>query len=256
MIHDLITLERPLISVDLETTGIYPNVDRIVQIGLLKLYPDGELNEWETLIDPDIHIPDNASAVHHITDATVKDAPYFKDIAPVLYKGFQGCDFCGYNCKSFDIRFFIEEFRRCGINFVPGCIVDSFLIFKKYSPRNLSAALKHYTGKDLLDAHSALADARASMQVLREQLLQHKDLPRNIAEIERCFKGGGNNVDDEGKLVWKNGEVVINFGAKAGTTLKQCDPAYLQWILRSNFSAEVKAIITKALAGKYPTRSS
>jgi len=80
--------------------------------------------------------------------------------------------------------------------------------------------------------------------------------PRNIAEIERCFKGGGNNVDDEGKLVWKNGEVVINFGAKAGTTLKQCDPAYLQWILRSNFSAEVKAIITKALAGKYPTRSS
>lgn len=255
MIHDLITLEKPLIFLDLETTGIYPTVDRIVQIGLLKLYPDGEISEWETLIDPDIVIPTAASDVHHITDTMVKDAPYFKDIADVLLRGFEGCDFGGYNAKGFDIPFLKAEFLRCGMTFKPGCIVDAFLIFKKYSPRNLTAAVKQYIGKDLVDAHSAMADARASLEVFRQQLLQHKDLPRTIAEIEAQFRsGGGNNIDEEGKIVWRNNEATINFGTRSGTTLKRCDRDYLSWILRSNFSEDVKKIVREALGGKYPTK--
>lgn len=254
MIHDLIVLERPLIFLDLETTGIYPTVDRIVQIGLVKLYPDGELNEWETLIDPDIVIPTGASDVHHITDDMVKDAPYFKDIAGVLLHGFQDCDFGGYNAKSFDIPFLKAEFLRCGMTFKPGFIVDAFLIFKKYSPRNLTAAVKQYTGKDLVDAHSAMADARASFQVFREQLLCHKDLPRTVSAIDALFGAGPNRVDSEGKLAWRGNEVVINFGTKSGVPLRRCERDYLNWILRSNFSEEVKTIIRDALGGKYPTR--
>lgn len=248
-------MERPIVSLDLETTGLYPNTDRICQIGLIKVYPDGETNEWETLIDPDIPIPPEVSAIHGITDLGVKDAPTFKDLSEVLYKGLSGCDFTGYNAKSFDIPFMIEEFKRCGLRFVPGKIIDAFIIFKKYNTRNLTSAVRHYLGKDHVDAHSALADARASFEVLRQQLITHS-LPRTVSELhDICWKDA-RYVDSERKFAWgKNGDVLFNFGANVNQSLKKAKPEYLQWIIRSNFSEEIKGICRSALLGKYPVKT-
>lgn len=255
VIHDLIKLDRPLISVDLETTGLYPAVDRIVQIGVIKVYPDGRVTEWESLIDPGIPISQQVSEIHHITNATVKDAPLFEHIAEKLFIGFRECDFTGYNAKAFDIKFLIEEFKRCRMTFVPGRIVDTFTIFKKYNPRNLTAAVSFYLREDHVDAHSAMADARAALRVLRAQLLLHKELPRTIEELDAIAKTNPNFVDTEGKFIWKDGEVYINFGGRNGVALKKCDRNYLEWMSRKEFTAEVKSIVINALNGKYPTRS-
>lgn len=255
MISDLIALERPLISVDLETTGIYSNVDRICQIGVLKLYPDGRLTEWETLIDPGIPIPENVTAVHHIDNDKVKDAPLFETIAEKLYAGLNNCDLTGYNARAFDVKFLIEEFRRCNLNFKPGIVVDTFNIFKRYNPRNLTAAVQFYLGEDLVDAHSALADARASFRVLRAQLLKHEDLPRTIAGIDSLFKQNPDFVDPEGKIMFnKDGKAIFNFGQNKGMLLEKCGHGYFQWILNANFSSEIKKIMTDALSGKFPKR--
>lgn len=255
MICDLITLDRPLISVDLETTGLYPHIDRVVQIGVIKVYPDGTVREYESLIDPGVPIPPEVSAIHHIDNNTVKDSPLFETIARKLHAGFVGCDFCGYNCKAFDIKFLVEEFRRADIEFKPGRIVDAFNIFKHFNPRNLTAAVKHYLNEDLVDAHSAMADARAALRVFRAQLLAHENLPRTIAELDAMIKPNPNFVDPEGKIQFnKEGQAIITFGAQKGVPLKQCDRAYMGWILRANFSPEIKKIITDALGGKYPER--
>src|SRR4051794_27719639 len=220
MVHDLIQLERPLISVDLETTGIYSNFDRICQIGVIKLYPDGRLTEWETLIDPGIPIPPNVSEIHHITNDTVKDSPLFEQIAEKLYAGLNNCDLTGYNAKSFDVKFLVEEFRRCKMTYKPGRVIDTFNIFKRYSPRNLTAAVDHYLGEELKDAHSALADARASFRVLRAQLLKHTDLPRSIQGIDDLFKPNPDYIDPEGKVIFnKDGKAILNFGANKGMLL-------------------------------------
>ena len=251
----LLTLERPLISVDLETTGLFPNVDRICQIGVIKLYPNGEIKEWESLINPGIPIPGHVAEIHHINDESVRDAPRFAHIAEKLYYGFKECDLTGYNCRNFDVRFLVEEFRRCNITFKPGRIADSFHIFKYYNPRNLSAAVRQYLGRDHTEAHSALPDAKASMELLEALLRQHPDLPREVGALERRFQPDGNNLDSEGKFVWnREGEVVFNFGKMRGTKLKSCDKQYLSWLLQANFSNEIKTIVQDAILGKYPRR--
>jgi DNA polymerase-3 subunit epsilon len=255
MIADLIQLERPLVTIDFETTGLYPKVDRICQIGLLKLYPDGELTEWETLIDPVIPIPPAVSEIHGIRDADVKDAPDFADIAAILHKGLENCDLAGYNAKAFDVGFLVEEFARVNIRYVPPRIVDVFLIYKKYSPRNLTQAVKHYLNEDHSGAHTALADARAALRVLRAQLEHHTDLPRTIQGLHDLFGRNPNNVDADGKFVWNNGIVIFTFGKYKGLPLNTCkDYEYFRFIANANFSDEVKKIVLNAMNGKYPTR--
>jgi DNA polymerase III subunit epsilon len=254
-ITTVLELERPLIALDLETTGLYPHIDRICQIGVIKVHPNGEVKEWQSLINPGIPIPPHVAEIHGVNNELVKDAPLFAHIAEKLYYGFRECDFTGYNAKGFDIKFLVEEFRRCNIRFIPGRIVDAFQIFKRYHPRNLSAAFKHYTGEDLVGAHNAMEDARASLRVLFEQLRKHPDLPRSIEALDKLFQPDGLNVDSEGKIVFNlQGDAVFNFGKNRGVPLRSCDTAYFSWILQANFSDEVKQICREALQGKFPKR--
>jgi DNA polymerase-3 subunit epsilon len=250
-------LDRPLVTVDLETTGVHYRTDRIVQIGLVKLYPDGRETEWETLVNPLIDIPAEATAVHHITNEMVDEEPTFEMLAPILAQGLANCDLAGYNAKIFDVPFLIAEFDRCGIVFLAPRVIDSFRIFTKFYPRNLTAAVKVYLGEDLPEAHSALADAKASLRVLKAQLVQHEELPRTVTELHEMFvkKADENSLDSDNKLVWKDDIVVLNFGKHAGTPLKDANRGYLQWIIdKGKFAEDTKRIISDALNGKFPER--
>lgn len=258
MLTDILQLDRPLVSVDLETTGLFATTDRIVQIGIVKVLPTGEVREWESLINPEMNIPIEATLVHGIDNNAIAGCKTFAQIAEKLSVGFSGCDFCGYNCKSFDIPFLSAEFQRVGIQFRPGRIIDAFLIYKKYNPRNLTSAVRQYLGEDHPDAHSALADARAAIRILREQFIRHEDLPRDIDRlIDVVSPKNTAAIDPEARFIWKNGEGCWNFGKHRGYLVKDraYDKKYLEWIIGNpTFSDDVKKICKDAMDGKFPKK--
>lgn len=282
MLTEIIALDRPLVAMDLETTGVHPSHDRIVQIGIVKLRTDGSEKEWSTLVNPGMPIPPEATDAHHITDAMVANAPTFAQVAPGVAKGLEGCDLCGYNL-AFDVRFLAAEFRRVPLPFDEKQfrVIDGFKIFTRVSPRNLEVAGEAYAAEylerlkarvpdDRAHAHDALYDARLSLRVIEGQLRKHEDLPRTVVDLHRLFfeTPAANHVDAEGKLAWRNGQVVLNFGAHAGTSLreaasrktsvrgaKRADCGYLRWILNGEFSASVKRHVADALEGRFATRA-
>lgn len=256
MITNIITLDRPLIAIDVETTGLNHRQDRIVQIGLVKAYPDGKVTEFESLLNPGIPISEEVSVIHHITNELVAEEPSFADMANVLYTGLKECDVIGYNIFSFDIKFLQSEFLRCRIQYKVPRVIDSFKIFTKHHPRNLVSAVKHYLGEDLTDAHSALADARATMRVFCAQLLKHEELPRNIQELhDMFFAKNKDSIDPDNKVVWINDEACINFGKHKGISLKLIPKPYRQWLAHDKESTdELKFIMKESLAGRFPVR--
>lgn len=256
-----LVLERPLVFFDIESTGTNPYRDRIVEIAVIKLMPDGSRQEVVRRINPTIPIPAGASAVHGIYDADVADAPTFDVIAHNLYNYLDGCDLAGYNIVKFDVPMLQEEFKRCNLelNMRDRKLIDVFNIFCRLYPRNLSAAYKFFCGGDLEDAHSALADTDATVAVLLGQLAKHPELPREMAGLaEFSAARDADFVDSEGRLKFSGDEVVINFGKNSGRRLRDLaneDPGFLRWMLRSDFSDEVKNVIKNALAGSFPSRS-
>jgi len=250
-------LKRPLIVFDVETTGLHPQVDRVVQLGLVKVYPDGKVNEWETLINPTIPIPPEVTLVHHITDEMVAKAPTFRDIAPTLAGGIMGSDVGGFNIW-FDIRMLRQEFTRVGgKDVLSGCeVVDAYRIFAQKEPRNLEAAYTRYTGKKLEGAHNAMVDARASWEVLLGQLEAYPDLPRDVTELHKIYfkSPAQGHLDVDGKLAWRHNEATVNFGKHATVPLRLVPRDYIQWMLNGDFSDAVKAILRECLAGRYPRR--
>lgn len=258
-----INLNKPIVFLDLETTGLNTSTDRIVDITLIKIYPDGHEESKTRLINPEMHIPAESTEVHGITDEKVKDEPTFKQIAKSFNEFLDNCDLCGFNIKGFDLPLLINEFGRAGIQFLKTSrrIIDTQVIFHKYNPRNLEAAYQKYCNKDLENCHSSDADARASMEILISQLEVHPDLPGDIDGLHEfcCFPEESNWVDSDGKFIWdSNGEILCNFGKKyKGHYLKNIvneDPGYLGWILDKDFSNEVKQIVTQALNDNIPTR--
>ena len=256
-----LVLERPLVFFDIESTGTNPYRDRIVEIAVIKVMPDGARQEVVRRINPTIPIPAGASAVHGIYDADVADAPTFDVIAHNLYNYLDGCDLAGYNIVKFDVPMLQEEFKRCNLelNMRDRKLIDVFNIFCRLYPRNLSAAYKFFCGGDLEDAHSALADTDATVAVLLGQLAKHPELPREMAGLaEFSAARDADFVDSEGRLKFSGDEVVINFGKNSGRRLRDLaneDPGFLRWMLRSDFSDEVKNVIKNALAGSFPSRS-
>ena len=260
----------PLIFFDLETTGVNLFVDRIVELSVIKIMPDGTRETKSRLINPEMPIPPEATAVHHISDEDVKDAPTFRQLARNLAIYFEGCDLGGYNIGKFDVPMLAREFSRCDIQFSTAGrrIFDAFTIFCQMEPRNLTAAYKFFCGKKLEGAHGAAADAQASLEVFEAQLERYSAMPpdqfpENITAFPQtldelhafCNPVNPGNVDKNGRFKWRNGEAVVSFGRHNGETLREVAvnaPDFLQWIIRADFDADVKQIAQNALRGKFP----
>lgn len=291
---ELLPLDRPLVCLDLESTGVDPRTDRIVQVGLVKAYPDGRVTEWETLVDPGgVSIPKAASDVHGITNERVagcthcadpvelhsgtsghefKPVPMFRQLAPTLAKGLEGCDVAGYNLGSFDVKLLAAEFERAGTRWAPGRIVDGFKMAQRANPRNLTWFVEEYVLKDQegrptgeqidFKAHDALHDARQTLRGIAAFLRRHPDFPRDVQKLHDMFfvaPRDANSLDPDGKIIWKGAEACVGFGAKHnGKSLREVkalDPGYLHWILRGEFGETVKKICADALEGRFPSRT-
>ena len=258
--HHVLPLKKPLAFFDLETTGVNPRHDRIVEIAVLKYLPRSGSRSFEHRINPEIPIPAEAAAVHGITDADVALEPTFAQIAPRLIEFLDDCDLSGFNVRRFDLPLLQEEFRRCGLELdMQGRrVIDVQTIFHLREPRDLSAALRFYCGREHIGAHGAMADVRATADILEAQLQRYDDLPRDIAALEAAVHPRDPSwVDEEGKLVWDGNNVIISFGKHRGTSLKQIierERDYIQWILEGSFPESTKAVIRDALNGVYPQR--
>lgn len=239
-------LKRPIIFFDIEATGLNVASDRIVELCYIKCFPYGT-EEIKTLrFNPERHISEEASAVNGIFDDDVKSCPLFKDMAEELATTFQSCDFAGFNSNHFDIPLLIEEFIRAGINFdIAGInFVDVQGIFHKMEKRDLTAAYKFYCDKDLKDAHSAEADTRATLEVLKAQLDRYANTLKNDIPFLAEFSRRNRNVDLAGRIVYNDqGVETINFGKYRGRSVSEVlkrDPGYLNWIMQGDFTQNTK----------------
>lgn len=258
-----LALDRPLVCVDLEATGVAPAVDRIVQIATASISPDGQVTTWSSLVNPEQPIPEGATAVHGITDAMAAGAPTFAQLADLIESRLAGCDLTGYNVERFDRRLLAAEFRRAGRDdpTLGARVVDAYTLLVRQEPRNLDAALRFYGVDDVLAArrsHDATSDVEAAVAVLAAQVNAYPDIPKTVAGLhEWLFPKDPNRIDPEGKLVWRDGVATVAFGAKAGTSLEELaatDRGLLEWMLRKDFSDEVKTIVQSALEGRFPVR--
>lgn len=243
-------LERPLVVFDLETTGTNITHDRIVEISLIKIMPDGTEIERTRRLNPEMPIPAEATAIHHITDEMVRDQPTFKQVANSLAQLLRGCDIAGYNSNRFDIPLLDQEFQRAGIPFdiSEARFIDVQTIYYKKEPRTLVAAYKYYCGKDLEEAHSANADTRATLEVLKAQLDRYEDLPDSVGELSD-YASLNRNVDLAGRLVYDDQKrEVINFGKYKGQLAEDVlrkDLGYYGWIMNGDFPQNTKNCFTR-----------
>jgi len=251
-------LERPLIFFDLETTGTDVIHDRVVELSLIKVFPDGHEEEKTRRINPERHIPPQATAVHHISDEDVKDEPTFRQLAKDLERIFEGCDIAGFNSNKFDIPLLIEEFKRSGIRFelAGRRLIDVQNIFHKMEKRTLSAAYKFYCDKELEGAHSATCDTRATYEVLKSQLDRYDSLDNDV-EFLSSFSRAGNTLDLAGRLALDvDGNAIFNFGKHKGKTVKEVlriEPGYYNWIMQGEFPQDTKDVLAR-LKFKIETR--
>lgn len=252
-------LDRPLAFIDVETTGLNPYSDRIVELSILKFHPGGKEEYHSRRVNPGIPIPPEATAVHGITDEDVANEPKFGNYAKSICDFLEGCDIAGFNVIKFDLPFLEAEFFRAGVGFSRQgrYLVDSQVIYHQRDPRNLGAAYQKYCGREMENAHKAEEDAKAAAEILDGQLRMYQDLPRDVAGLcALCYQVGENSIDAEGKFIWVEGEAVCNFGKKhKGSRLKDIvieDPDYLSWIANADFSIEVKEIVIRALNGEFP----
>ncbi len=251
-------LKRPLAVFDIEATGISPRVDRIIELCIIKLMPDGSRITHNWRINPEQHIPEEASAIHGIYDKDVADCPTFKQLANDIRAALDNCDLAGYNLTRYDIPMLCEEFKRAGVPFDTESrkVVDAQRIFHQKEPRDLEAALKFYCNREHVGAHGAEADVIATIDVLMGELDMYQDIPDTVEELDLfCNPIDPTWVDRSGRLKWQNGEVVLNFSQKKGQRLKDVaafDSGFMKWILKSDFPQDTKKIVADALNGKYP----
>lgn len=251
-----LNLDRPLAFFDLETTGIRIGQDRIVQIGIVRLMPDGSRQAYQTLVQPGIPIPAEATAVHGITDADVADAALLDDLAPEVMRELEGCDLAGFNCLRFDIPFLAEELHRAGHAWDHASVrvVDVQRIYHQMEPRNLSAALKFYCDKEHTGAHDALADVEATADVLLAQLERYADKLQGSVDFLGELSGDRKRSPDAaGKLQFNDGgAIALAFGKYKGWSLENIglnDPGYLQWLMtKAELPGSTLSIMRNALA--------
>jgi len=241
-------LSRPLVALDLETTGTAPKIDRIVEVAAVKFMPDGQRLRFCRRINPLIPIPSAATMVHGITDQDVAGCPSFADIAAQLARFLRGADWAGFGIKRFDLPFLLAEFRRAEIHFslANHAVLDVLQIYHQREPRDLTAAVRHYLDRPHENAHGALADAYAAAAVLDAQLECYPDLPQKVPVLHAHLT----DVDLAGKLRRDEGRVVLTFGKYSGSdllTVAQHDPAYLRWLLEQDFLPDFQTMVQSAL---------
>ena len=252
-------LERPIAFIDVETTGLKPFSDRIVELTILKVHPDGNKESKSHRVNPGVPIPVEATAIHGITDTDVAKEPAFRQYAKSLRDFLEGCDIAGFNVIRFDLSFLEAEFARAKVDFSRQgrFLVDSQIIYHQRDPRDLQAAYRKYCGKEMKNAHRAAEDVKAAAEILDGQLEMHQDLPRDVLGLcTLCYRVEENYIDADGKFIWVDGKAVCNFGTKhMGRQLQDIaaeNPTYLIWIAGADFSPQVKEIAAKALQGQFP----
>jgi DNA polymerase III subunit epsilon len=256
-------LKNPIVFLDLETTGINIVTDRIVEIALIKVNVDGSEEEKLLRLNPEMPIPEEASLIHGIYDEDVKDAPTFKEVAKTLAQFLEGCDLGGFNSNRFDIPLLAEEFLRAevDIDLKKRKFIDVQAIFHKMEKRTLAAAYKFYCGQELTDAHSAMADTKATYEVLKSQLdmyqgVEYEDkkgvkttpIVNDVDQLSE-FSSYDRNIDFVGRIVYNEDDVpVFNFGKNKGVPVEKVleeQPGYFGWILNSEFPLYTKKVLTQ-----------
>jgi DNA polymerase III subunit epsilon len=253
-------LTRPLAVLDLETTGTAVLTDRIVEIAILKLLPNGESTSLRYRVNPEMPIPPSATAVHGITDADVALEPTFKRLAVRIRDYLKDCDLAGYNIRRFDMPLLRKEFERTGSPLPDEGmhVIDAQTIFHMREPRDLSAALRYYCDKEHTGAHGALADVEATAEVLIAQLERYDDLPKDIPTLESVVHPRDPSwVDDDGKIVWEGGQAVLSFGKHKGRDIRElirAESGYIDWIIGGEFPESTKRVLREAQRGLYPSK--
>lgn len=245
----MLQLKKPLAFIDLETTGVNPGTDRIVEIAIVKVLTDGTKSVKCKRINPGMPIPKSSSDIHGITDEMVKDEPTFKQVAQELKQMLDGCDFAGYNSNRFDIPLLMEEFLRADVDFdmKNRKLLDVQNIFHKMEPRTLTAAYKFYCSKTLDGAHSAEVDATATYEILEAQIKHYSDLGNNIDSILKVI-GEDQVVDFARRFVMENGTEVFNFGKFKGRPVSEvlkAEPQYYDWMMKGDFPQHTKQKLTE-----------
>ncbi len=257
-----LNLTRPLIVFDLETTGVNVGKDRIVEIALLKIFPDGTEKARRHLVNPGIPIPNEAYQIHGISNENVKNEPYFRDLAGDLIAFIDNSDLAGYNSLKFDVPLLVEEFLRAGFEFdlKNRYLVDVQNIFHKMEPRTLKAAYKFYCAQELINAHSAEADTQATYEILKAQLDRYENVEytekegvtsvpvvNNIKSLS-TFSTYHQFADLVGHLALNDkGEEVFNFGKYKNRLVSEVftiEPSYYDWMMKSDFPLSTKKVIT------------
>jgi len=242
-----LNLNAPVCVFDLETTGTNISRDRIVEISILRVEPDGKKTWFTQRVNPGIPIPESASAIHGITDEDVKNEPSFAEIAAQVYELIRDAYLIGFNSNRFDLPMLVEELLRAGmeIDLKENKTIDVQVIFHKKEPRNLAAAYKFYTGKILENAHSAAADVQATWEILNAQVDKYEDLPNDLEALSE-FASHKKNVDFQGRIIYDDqGREIINFGKYKHKLLEEVlekDPGYYGWVMQADFPLYTKQV--------------
>jgi DNA polymerase-3 subunit epsilon len=245
-----LNLKNPIVFFDIESTGLNVATDRIVEISIVKINPDGSEEIKTRRINPTIPISPEAQKVHGISDEDVKNEPTFAQIAKSLAKWMEGCDIAGYNSMKFDIPLLSEEFLRADVDFDfrKRKLVDVQNIFHKMEQRTLTAAYKFYCQKDLENAHSAEADTMATYEILKAQLDKYPDLQNDVKFLAE-FSTKSKFVDYAGRIVYNEKDVpVFNFGKHKGravTDVLKAEPSYYSWMMNGDFTRDTKKVLTE-----------
>lgn len=249
-----LSLTRPLAIFDLETTGLNITKDRIVEIAIIKVHPNGSEEYFNKRINPDMPIPEETSLIHGIYDKDIENEPKFSEIADELVTFIGDADLAGYNSNKFDIPVLSEELLRVGNTFDVSNrkFVDVQNIFHKMEQRTLAAAYKFYCNKEIKNAHNALADTTATWEVLKAQIEKYESLEKNIDSLADFSKAGNYNLlDFAGRLaINENGEAMYNFGKNKGKTVKEItisEPGYYGWMLNADFPLYTKQCLKKEM---------
>lgn len=243
-----LNLTKPIVFFDLETTGIKIATDRVVEISILKVFPNGNKESKTWLVNPEIEIPKEASDIHGITNEKVVTEPTFKELAPEISKMIEGCDLAGFNSNRFDIPLLAEELMRAGIDFDMNDrkAIDVQVIFHKKEQRTLSAGYQFYCGKELVGAHGAEADTNATYEILLAQLDKYDDIENSVEALSE-YSTHGKRADFAGFILFNDkSEEIFSFGKYKGRTVEDVlkeNPGYNAWIQNADFPLYTKKVL-------------